>query len=294
MRLAASYLFAAAGLALASPADARTVLLKTQAGSPVHWSSPIITVGLDTATPSRHLANEDVVAATRAATLAWNRVQAGQPRFRFVPEGVPDVIVGFCRGRWRGETIDLGHSRFSASSADGTVTSAVVTLNECDHVFTTSGSARDGFDLQAVVTHELGHVLGLGHSDKWGALMYPNGGGAFARRPTEDDTTTLALIYLGRLRDRSTALAQTGDDQVTAAAPVPVPVERTMTRSAQPRSPSTAGLPPDSVSLLSLTDRGGRPVMVYTCEPTLLPPIANAPTPEPPERSGNRRNRRPR
>jgi hypothetical protein len=287
MRLAASNLLAAVGLTLACPVGATTVLLKTQTGSPVHWTSPRITVGLDRATPSRRVADDGVAAAARAAAEAWNRVQAGQPRFVFLSDGVPDVSVGFCRGRWHGEDIDLGHSRFTASSADGTVTSATVTLNECDHTFTTTGSAHDGFDLQAVLTHELGHVLGLGHSDRLGAIMYPNGGGAFARRPTDEDTTTLALIYLGRLRDRDAAWTSTARP-ILAAAKAVVPAPEVAAMSSKPGDSGGVALPPDSVSLLSLTDRGGRQVMVYTCEPTLLPPMTNAPAPEARERSGSR------
>lgn len=289
MRLAATYLLVSVGLTFTCPAGATTVLLKTQSGSPVHWSSPRITVGLAAAMPSRYVANEGVVAAAQAAAEAWNRVQAGQPRFLFVSDGVPDVSVGFCRGRWQGETIDLGHSRFTASLTDGTVTSATVTLNECDHVFTTTGSARDGFDLQAVLTHELGHVLGLGHSDTFGAIMYPNGGGAFARRPVAEDTTTLALIYLGRLRAPQ-AVPPSSATPVLAATQAIAPPPELASVAPKSSTPGKASPPPDSVSLLSLTDRGGRQVMVYTCEPTLLPPMTNAPAPEPRGRSGSRHN----
>ena len=49
------------------------------------------------------------------------------------------------------------------------------------------------FDFQTVVTHELGHALGLGHSTDTGSVMFPFLGTGEARRAlTANDLTTLA------------------------------------------------------------------------------------------------------
>jgi len=271
------------GAALCGPADlyAKTELLTTQPGSLVHWSRAVITVGFDAEALSRTVAGDAVRVALEQASDAWNTVRAEQPRFEPAVGTPPDVTIRFCKGQWQGETVDLGRSKFTASLHDGTVTGATVEINECDHRFA-APSARSGYDLQAVLTHELGHVLGLGHSDNRAAIMFPSGGGATVRAPHIEDQVTLALIYFGRGRADagkpigSSQQAHPGEGSVDAAlrsarlqaniAPQGIPPEKT-----------GAQLPAGSVSLLSLKTTGGRDVMVYTCEPTLLPPMDVAP-----------------
>ena len=274
---------------LASPhVQAKTELLKTQPGSVVHWSRAVITVEIDSAAGSRTVA---AAAANRALGLAaqtWNNVRAGQPGLELAKGASPDVSIRFCRGRWQGDTIDLGRSRFTASLRDGTVSAAVVEINECDHRFA-SPEQHTGYDLQAVLTHELGHVLGLGHSDNASAIMYPSGGGPSVRAPHIEDQTSLALIYFGRAgAEPSSPLASdppADNTRAPARASLNASLQGGTLPNATPaldseaRSPTepAAWMPPDSVSLLSFRTSRGRSVMVYTCEPTLLPPIQSAP-----------------
>jgi Matrixin len=63
------------------------------------------------------------------------------------------------------------------------------------------------YDLESVLTHELGHLLGFSHSDVWSAMMYPYAptpGTFTGARPTlqqpdaplgEDDRTGLRVLY---------------------------------------------------------------------------------------------------
>ncbi len=281
MRVALSCVIVACGLLAATPAQARTEVFKTQAGSVVHWNAVEITVAIDAATTPAGLHPLDIVSAMERAIRVWNRIPADQPRFRLTVAGEPDVSVRFCRGAWQGDAVDLGRTEFRAHPLDGRVTAATVELNACDHGFTASVDETIArYDLQSVLSHELGHVLGLGHSTDRAAIMFPNGRGVSIRTPSADDETALAIIYLGRepTRPRTTATATTA---VTAGSPIQAAV------AAPPEEPPKSG-----VSLLKVARGDGRQLTVYTEEPSLLPPIAGAAaagTSRPPGHPGRKR-----
>jgi hypothetical protein len=275
-------------LLYANAAAAKTDVIKTQSGALAHWTKAEIFIGVSPSAASQSVSHESVALAMERAAETWNAVRSGQPRLNiaFGPEA--EITIKFCRGRWRGETIDLGKSQFTASLRDGTVAAATIELNECDHAFTAPDEGAAGrYDLQAVITHELGHALGLGHSDNPAAVMHPNGRGAELRKPHSDDKTALALIYFGRVPDDTVGETATGSAQLLSDPRPPTPrfgegrfLTTAVRYAAVAPSGTTIGasnaVPADHVSVLSLTAGGGRQILVYTCEPTLLPPIGSA------------------
>jgi hypothetical protein len=100
----------------------------------------------------------------------------------------------------------------AASSAPGQILDADVYFNPGDSntTFATppalAGNPKS-YDLESILTHELGHALGFGHSAVWSAMMFPyaHAPGTFATpRPTtthpdaplgEDDRTGLRVLY---------------------------------------------------------------------------------------------------
>lgn len=68
-----------------------------------------------------------------------------------------------------------------------------IVVNGIHHSWSPTG-APDTEDIQGVLTHEVGHFVGLGHSEDPSALMYP----VFSlRTPQEDDIVGARYIYFG-------------------------------------------------------------------------------------------------
>ncbi|HJX54090.1 MAG TPA: matrixin family metalloprotease [Polyangia bacterium] len=266
MRLARIFLLATFAASVAPEASARTELLRTDSGAEVHWVNTDITIGLDASAPSQSVAPEGVREALQAAVEAWNGVAELPARFRVVAAPDPAVRVRFCRGKWTGDLDDLGKAVFTADIRTGVVASATVEINECDRRFLAPDEAEDGrFDLQAVLTHELGHVLGLAHSDDPNALMFPRGGTAGIRTPKADDRAGVALVY-GPGPAASGRKLQPAD-QIPTPSSERVPIERAVRASDK--------MPPAQVvTAMRVAGSDGTAMVVYTCEPTLLPPVS--------------------
>ena len=268
--------------ASASPrALAKTEILRTRTGFAVRWVDHDITVGLDPSAPSRTVAPEGVQAALQAAVEAWNEVPELPLRFRLVTTPSAAVRIQFCRGKWSGDLDDLGKAIFTADIRTGVVASALVELNECDRHFLAPDQAEDGgYDLQAVLTHELGHVLGLAHSDDPNALMFARGGTAGIRTPKADDRAGIAIIY-----GSPALLASREPPQTYRAPPLSLeqaPIERSV------RSLLDNRQPPQVVPVLRVAGSDGRAIVVYTSEPTVLPPISTVEAELGPKRASGR------
>ncbi len=238
----------------------------------MRWEIREIKVGVDPAAPSRFVKDEEVIAALDAARAVWNG--APEMRAKLVPLTTlsrPDIVVRFCRGAWKEAEGLLGRTEFTAKPDTGVITNALIEINECNFRFVGPDVVRGGrFDLQSVFAHELGHTIGLGHSQDPLAMMFVHAGNGRQRRLAHDDRVGLATIF---------GLPAPPKDEPapgpSAARPASPPAQGAAREETRRRP--TAAPPPNAVSMVRVEGQHGAEAMVYTCEPTILPPIAAVP-----------------
>ena len=194
---------AAALIVLAPQAVAGAYTLKaTSDGATLHWRTPAIELSIHESTVARFGALE-AREALEVAIAAWSRAEVG-PRVEAGP--MTTAPAGFVRGSavngvysvspWPYEAKLLAVTVSSYDTRTGELLDADVLLNGDEAFIAPAGDGH--YDLASILTHELGHVLGLGEAEHApGSAMYPRIGKAdlSARTPSRDDFEGLAAIY---------------------------------------------------------------------------------------------------
>jgi hypothetical protein len=182
------------------------------------WKKGAITISVSTSlttNTSNIAAGADAGAAVDRSLAAWQ--QAGNVSFRRVatseqnisPAGAQGDGISLITIAATPENLAMFPQGFDDATARtrvfydarGFITEADVVLNPYLQ-FSTDGTPGT-FDLESTVTHELGHVLGLGHSPVFGATMSEGHGRngvynlpAFAARTlAADDIASLRSLY---------------------------------------------------------------------------------------------------
>jgi hypothetical protein len=194
-----------AGQAL-RPAHAHAFMLKkTKTGNPVRWSAPEISMSVDPQLDE--VFGKDVVRASLTiATDAWRGLH-----------NVPDVTISdqpapgyesatrtngiYLMKPWPFAKEQLAVT-VSTYDLDGHMIGADILVNgESDYAYLPEGADIPGMahhDLAAVLTHEMGHVLGLDESpNDQSATMWPyiRGGEVHQRTLSEDDEQGIVSAY---------------------------------------------------------------------------------------------------
>lgn len=189
------------------------MLKTTKTGHRVHWTSPVVTLYVDDKLTQAY--GSDVVRASLTiATDAWRGL-----------ENVPDVVVseeaapGYdsqtrTNGVYLMRPWPFAHEQLAVTVStydlDGHMIGVDVLVNgESDYGLLPDGEDSpftSHHDLAAVLTHEMGHVLGLDESpDDRGATMWPyiRGGDVHQRRLSEDDEAGIVAAYKDVLYETS-------------------------------------------------------------------------------------------
>jgi hypothetical protein len=189
-----------------SAAGVQAYTLKTtKGGQHVRWSTPVITLYVDEKL-DRFFGAAVVRTSLTMATDAWRGL-----------ERVPDVVISerpapgyqanartngvYLMSPWPFAREQLAVT-VSTYDLDGHMIGADVLVNgESDYALLSDGNDTPGLahhDLAAVLTHEVGHVLGLDESsDDQTATMWPyiRGGDVHQRTLSEDDERGIVAAY---------------------------------------------------------------------------------------------------
>ena len=182
----------------ASPASAAAVAPFDETQK---WDVETITLFVCKSEP--HMKTEDLLLATALAAATWNETGAG-PRIDVAGTGACDTIVehdnvnrvGFVNGAWSYPEAAYA-STFVGRNGDGTIVETDIALNPNKELALSASTDAGASDVWAVLTHEIGHVLGLPDvTEDVDATMYHQAHlGETAKRDlaTSDETQLLKL-----------------------------------------------------------------------------------------------------
>jgi hypothetical protein len=155
------------------------------------------------------------VTAAKNAVTRWNTAIGG-PTINIVTsssatvsyvqgDGISDIIfadpLNLCKGTCIAATLTGYYNTGQTGTCGGlnvvAVTDADISFNLKNkfHTVAEGGTCSREIYLEAVTTHEIGHLIGLGHSGTSSALMYPSVSYCVNKAIASDDTNGRNALY---------------------------------------------------------------------------------------------------
>jgi len=185
-------------------------------GNPLHWASSCLTYSVQVdGSPKSKLDADQVQAFVEQAFSAWKAARCpggGSPRFEvqfqsYVSchrrEAVCDDpsknanVVMFHDSGWLEGPSRIGVTTPTGGTKSGLVVDADVEINAQHYSYVSDPSGMMSTSLLYVLTHELGHFLGLSHTQVSGAVMYEGLQSVpFSRNLiSADDAAAICAVY---------------------------------------------------------------------------------------------------
>ncbi|MBM4373726.1 MAG: matrixin family metalloprotease [Deltaproteobacteria bacterium] len=181
-------------------------------GAPLYWPSLCVGFALD-AQASEHITLDVAREVVRRSATTWSSLECpkGEATLAFVEtEPLPCHVAEFLPDGPNVNAILFQDTQWSYKSADNSLAKTTVTYDktsgeifdadiELNHAYNelTVGDEEVVYDLESIVTHELGHFLGLDHSLDFDATMNAsyNPGTIELRTVEQDDVAGVCAIY---------------------------------------------------------------------------------------------------
>lgn len=182
-----------------TPAAAYSFTLSAPTGNGQGWADPNVKFFVNT---TNCPAGIDVPGLITEAAKLWNNVPTsrinvtyGGPTTSTSDTSPPTVYCasnfGAVSGADEGQTVGVG--RGSPSVLGGPITSGLLILNASAGGGSIANQTPEV--LKAIVAHEVGHVLGLGHSQEPSALMWYTVGAKTNAMLSQDDVDGISYLY---------------------------------------------------------------------------------------------------
>lgn len=188
-----------------------------QAGAPLVWPSSCLTVSVQgDAAPKQHIDFAQAKASVSRAFNAWTSADCGgkAPSIQVKVEGpITCDVSEYNRDRDRGNANivlfredvwpypggqdALGITFVTFDPTNGDIWDADIEINAVDEPLSSGDPNSSQVDLDSLLTHEVGHLLGLAHTRDPLATMFSGyeKGTTSLRSPEADDVSGLCAIY---------------------------------------------------------------------------------------------------